>query len=178
MSHHLAPEWKTSHWFNTPRPLSLQALRGKAIALYAFQMLCPGCVSHALPQAKRLRETFPGSELAIIGLHTVFEHHEANSPATLEAFLHEYRINFPIGIDALSAGGGIPQTMQAYAMHGTPTLILIDAKGRLHRQFFGHVPDLRLGSEIANLLQRDTMETLPLVEHDHGAACMNSEGCS
>ena len=36
-------------------------------------MLCPACVSHGLPQAARLRETFAPEDLAVIGLHTVFE---------------------------------------------------------------------------------------------------------
>jgi hypothetical protein len=42
--------------------------------------------------------------------------------------------------------------MQAYAMQGTPTLILIDRQGRLRRKHFGLLDDLRLGAEIATLL--------------------------
>jgi len=147
-----APEWRTVQWFNSHEPLSLERLSGRVIVLYAFQMLCPGCVSHALPQAKRLRETFGEQQVAVIGLHTVFEHHEANSPKTLAAFLHENRIDFPVGIDAPGADGGIPETMRAYIMQGTPTVVLIDGQGRLRRQYFGHVPDLRLGAETALLL--------------------------
>lgn len=147
-----APEWRTVQWFSSPEPLSLERLAGRVIVLYAFQMLCPGCVSHALPQAKRLRETFGEQQVAVIGLHTVFEHHEANSPETLAAFLHENRIDFPVGIDALGADGRIPETMRAYNMQGTPTVVLIDGRGRFRRQYFGHVPDLRLGAETALLL--------------------------
>lgn len=148
-----APSRSTTQWFNTPAPLELPALRGKAVALYAFQMLCPGCVSHALPQAQRLREAFPADDLAVVGLHSVFEHHAANSPETLEAFLHEYRIGFPVGIDAAGIDDPIPQTMSAYRMRGTPTLVLIDAQGRLRRQVFGHAPDLNVGAEITRILQ-------------------------
>ena len=53
-----APPWQVAQWFNTDKPLSLEALRGKVIVLEAFQMLCPGCVSHGLPQAVRVRDTF------------------------------------------------------------------------------------------------------------------------
>lgn len=148
-----APSWMTTQWFNTPAPLTLEKLRGKAVALYAFQMLCPGCVSHALPQAQRLREAFPRDQLEVVGLHSVFEHHEANSAATLEAFLHEYRINFPVGMDAPGIEDPIPRTMSAYRMRGTPTLVLIDAEGRLRRQVFGHAPDLNVAAEIARILQ-------------------------
>lgn len=160
-----APSWSTTQWFNTPAPLDLPALRGKAVALYAFQMLCPGCVSHALPQAQRLREAFPEEALAVIGLHSVFEHHAANSPETLEAFLHEYRIGFPVGIDAAGVDDPIPQTMSAYRMRGTPTLVLIDAQGRLRRQVFGHAPDLNVGAEITRILQ----ETAPAEDCAAGA---------
>jgi hypothetical protein len=37
-------------------------------------------------------------------------------------------------------------------MQGTPTLVLIDAEGRLRQQAFGHVPDLRLGAAIMALV--------------------------
>lgn len=53
-----APAWAVQQWFNTDRPLSIEALRGKVIVVEAFQMLCPGCVSHGLPQALRVHQTF------------------------------------------------------------------------------------------------------------------------
>lgn len=152
-----APEWQTTQWFNTPEPLSLAKLRGRVVLLEAFQMLCPGCVARALPQAKRVAELFTNAPLSVIGLHTVFEHHNAMGPESLKAFLHEYRITFPVGIDRPSPGDEpTPYTMKAYAMQGTPTTILIDAQGRLRRQVFGSHDDLLLGAEIATLLnERD-----------------------
>ena len=147
-----APEWDVERWFNTREPLSLEALRGKVVVLEAFQMLCPGCVMHGLPQAARVREAFPPSDVAVIGLHSVFEHHAAMTPVSLEAFLHEYRIRFPVAVDTPGGRGGLPRTMQAYRMQGTPTLILIDRQGRLRRHHFGQVGDLTLGAEIAELV--------------------------
>ncbi|MEI5551865.1 hypothetical protein V7S57_24000 [Caulobacter sp. CCNWLY153] len=148
------PPLTTSRWFNSKAPLDLPALAGRVVAVYAFQMLCPGCVANALPQAQRLREAFPESDLAVIGLHTVFEHHEANTPAALEAFLHEYRIKFPVGIDAPDPNGGpIPQTMRGYALQGTPSLLLFDRQGRLVHKLFGHPPDLTLGAAVQALVQ-------------------------
>jgi hypothetical protein len=150
-----APEWQVLQWLNTPEPLSLAALRGRVVLVIAFQMLCPGCVSLGLPQALRARKAFVGSGLAVIGLHTVFEHHEAQgSRAALAAFLHEYRIGFPVGIDAPSAHGGLPQTMQAYNMQGTPTTLLIDRAGRLRLHHFGHIEDMELGATIGRLLEQ------------------------
>jgi thiol-disulfide isomerase/thioredoxin len=99
----LAPEWQTATWFNTPEPLSLSGLRGRVVLLHAFQMLCPGCVSHGLPQAQRVAKLFP--DVRVIGLHTVFEHHEAIGLASLRAFLHEYRIRFPVAVDLPGPAG-------------------------------------------------------------------------
>lgn len=147
-----APAWEVEQWFNTDQAPTLDSLRGKVIVLEAFQMLCPGCVTHGLPQAQRVRQTFPSSKLAVIGLHTVFEHHAAMTPTSLQAFLHEYRITFPVGVDMPGGRDGLPRTMRAYGMQGTPTLILIDAKGRLRQHHFGQVADLALGAEIAELL--------------------------
>ncbi|NYT81574.1 redoxin domain-containing protein [Alcaligenaceae bacterium] len=150
--HPRAPAWEVEQWFNIDQAPTLGSLRGKVIVLEAFQMLCPGCVMHGLPQAGRVRQTFPSSKLAVIGLHTVFEHHAAMTPTSLQAFLHEYRITFPVGVDMPGGRDGLPRTMRAYGMQGTPTLILIDAKGRLRQHHFGQVADLALGAEIAELL--------------------------
>ncbi|TWI09162.1 redoxin domain-containing protein [Aerolutibacter ruishenii] len=147
-----APEWQVTRWFNTPAPITLASLRGRVVVVEAFQMLCPGCVSHGLPQAQRVRQAFPAEAVAVIGLHTVFEHHEAMTPVALEAFLHEYRIGFPVGVDMPSADGPIPRTMRVYGLRGTPTLLLIDRRGRLRHHHFGQVEDLALGAQIAMLM--------------------------
>ena len=150
-----APEWDTDGWLNSDQPLSLSALNGKIIVLYAFQMLCPGCVHNSMPQAQRVHELFAGDDVAVIGLHTVFEHHEAMKRPSLEAFVHEFRLRFPIGIDAHKSGETQPATMSTYNMQGTPTIILIDRQGRLRKQKFGHEHDLVLGAEIQALLMEE-----------------------
>ena len=148
-----APPWQTTAWLNSDGPLGLDHFRGRVVLLHAFQMLCPGCVAQALPQAQRVAEVFAGKPLAVIGLHTVFEHHDAMGLPSLRAFVHEYRIRYPVGIDMPSADGQpIPRTMHAYAMQGTPTTVLIDALGRRRSQVFGVHDDLLLGAEIAMLL--------------------------
>ena len=147
-----APEWRVREWLNAEAPLSLASQRGKVVLLEAFQMLCPGCVGHGIPQALRARQAFPEDALAVVGLHTVFEHHAAQGGAVaLEAFLHENRVRFPVGIDAHSDGDPVPLTMRAYAMQGTPTLLLYDRGGRLRLQRFGAMEDMALGAAIATL---------------------------
>lgn len=176
-----APELQVATWLNTPRPLSLEALRGKVVMIEAFQMLCPGCVSHGLPQAARVAETFGPDEVVVIGLHTVFEHHEAQGTrVALEAFLHEYKLRFPVAIDAPSPEGDVPQTMAAYGLRGTPTLILIDREGNLRKQTFGAEQDMVLGAEIAALLREPAVITTHEIgasNHDGAADGCSDEGC-
>lgn len=146
-----APAWQVSQWFNADRPLDLAALRGQVVVLHAFQMLCPGCVSHGVPQAERIHRLFAQDGVAVVGLHTVFEHHEAMTPVALKAFLHEYRVSHPVGVDVAVAGAPIPATMLTYALEGTPSLILIDRAGRLRLKHFGRLDDLTVGREVMRL---------------------------
>jgi peroxiredoxin len=148
----LAPELSVSRWFNTPKPISLEGLRGRVVLLHAFQMLCPGCVAHGTPQAQRAHELFRNADLTVIGLHTVFEHHAAMTPVSLEAFIHEYRLTFPIGVDASAEDGPIPVTMRRYQMRGTPTAIVIARDGTIRHHGFGQEDDLALGAILGALL--------------------------
>lgn len=174
-AYQLAPEWRTTEWFNTPEPLSLAALRGRVVMVCAFQMLCPGCVSQGLPQAQRVAGLFQPADVAVIGLHSVFEHHEAMQPVALRAFLHEYRIRFPVGIDEPN-GTEQPRTMRLYGFQGTPTTLLIDAEGHLRRQMLGHLPDLQLGAEIMTLInERPALST---GGEAAGAGVCTPDGCA
>jgi len=146
------PEWDVSTWLNSRERITLESLRGKVVVIHAFQMLCPGCVAHGLPQAERIRQSFNEEQVAVIGLHTVFEHHEVMTVDALRAFNHEYRWSFPIGVDRPSKGGTVPQTMAKYALHGTPTLIVLDRHGAVRLHHFGRVEDLPLGALIGQLL--------------------------
>ncbi len=148
-----APDLFISQWFNTDQDISLVSLRGKVVVIEAFQMLCPGCVLHGIPLAQTVRRTFPEDKVAVIGIHTVFEHHDAMTPVSLKAFLHEYRIQFPVGVDNRGAGP-LPETMAAYAMRGTPSLIVLDQVGQIAAHHFGQVSEMHVGAQIATLLAR------------------------
>ncbi len=148
----IAPELAVSRWFNTANPLTLAALKGRVVMLHAFQMLCPGCVSHGTPQAERAHRLLRNADFTVIGLHTVFEHHAAMTPVSLEAFIHEYCLTFPIGVDQAGEAVPIPVTMQRYQMQGTPTTILIGRDGCIRHQGFGQEDDMSLGLMIGSLL--------------------------
>lgn len=171
-----APEWSVAQWMNTKEALRLEDLRGRVVVLHTFQMLCPGCVEHGLPQAKRVFEMFSPDEVAVIGLHTVFEHHEAMQPVSLKAFLHEYRITFPVGVDAHEPGDTTPITMKRYGLRGTPSLVLIDREGDLRASIFGRPSDLWLGASIAQCVGTSSAPVGNDEASDGKAGC-DDEGC-
>ena len=149
----VAPPLIVDRWFNTDQSITLESLRGQIVVLHAFQMLCPGCVANAIPQARKLNEIAKSIDgLTVLGIHTVFEHHAAMTPVSLEAFLHEYKITFPVAVDRASADGPIPQTMAAYGFRGTPSTVIVDREGRIARHSFGAEDDLALGLILGNLL--------------------------
>ena len=177
-----APQWSTERWFNTDADLSLASLRGQVVVLYAFQMLCPGCVSHGIPQAKRVHELFSDDPVSVIGMHSVFEHPEAMTPVALEAFIHEYRIPFPVAVDQpAEPPARMPGTMRTYGMQGTPSILLFDAEGALRRHVFGVYDDLALGRDIGQLIKEaiegSSSDATPLEKQKSDAEVLAEPSC-
>ena len=138
-------------WANS-EPIELAGLRGRVVLIEAFQMLCPACVTHGIPQAQRVYRTFDRSQVVVLGLHTVFEHHAVMGPDALAAFLSEYKVRFPVAIDRPVEGRRLPATMQHYQLQGTPTMLLVDRAGRVRHSILGAVDDLTLGFRLGELL--------------------------
>lgn len=147
----LASTLDVSEWLNTPDG-GAPDVRDKIVALHFFQMLCPGCVLHGLPQAQRLLRSADPQRVAVVGVHSVFEHHDAMEPAALKAFIAEFGYSFPIAIDRASDDGPIPRTMKRLNLRGTPTWLLIDRNQRVRAHIFGRIDDLVLGLEIGALM--------------------------
>jgi peroxiredoxin len=147
-----ADELIVAEWINTAQPISLSELRGRVVVLHAFQMLCPGCVSHGIPQAIKIHNAFSRDDVVVLGLHTVFEHHAVMNAEALKVFLHEYKISFPVGIDTAQADHPIPLTMQAYELRGTPSMVLIDRNGSVRLSHLGQIDDLQLGAILGQLI--------------------------
>src|SRR3546814_6160682 len=82
-----APAIEAVQWFNTDTPPSLDALRGRVVVIETFQMLCPGSVSHGLPQASRIHETFSRDDVVVLGLHSVFAHRSEENTSELRSLM-------------------------------------------------------------------------------------------
>ncbi len=145
------------------------------VGLHSFQMLCAACVSHGIPQALRIHQLFAPELVTVVGLHTVFEHHDVMGAEALRVFLHEYRVPFPVGIDQPSPRGPVPLTMQAYGLQGTPSVVVIDTQGRVRLTHFGVIDDLHLGTVIGQLLPPLAAGGAPEAV-DPGGSC-DAAGC-
>jgi peroxiredoxin len=180
----LYPELDVIEWINTAQPVRLADLRGRVVVVHAFQMLCPGCVAYGIPQAERIAQVFASREVTVLGLHTVFEHHDVMTPAALRAFASEYRIRMPVGIDRPAEQGSVPRTMRLLQLQGTPSMVLIDRTGRVRHQHLGQVDDLQVGAEIGALLAEaahtgrpvhgDAQASAPLEGGCDGEACLRA----
>ena len=160
-------ELSVSQWFNTDSAITLEQLKGRVVVVGAFQMLCPGCVTHSIPQLKKLHELSKDLPLTVIGLHTVFEHHQAMQPHALEAFIHEYRLSFAVGVAAYAGNSLMPKTMEEWHMRGTPSTFVFSANGDLSLHQFGHIDDLLLGVFVGQLIAAVIAPTHLSSEKDH-----------
>jgi hypothetical protein len=150
-----APPLSARHWLNTERPVTLESLRGRVVVLHAFQMLCPGCILHALPQAARIQAAFDPNDVAVIGLHALFEHDESTRMRALTSFLYEYGVSMPVGVDVASLDGRTPTMTDAYGFAGTPSMVLIDREGLMRAHVLGRPSDLLVGAAIATLMAEE-----------------------
>ncbi len=122
-------------WFNTPA--GPPDLSGQVVVLYAFQMLCPMCVEEATPLMNRLYGRLNRVQAQVIGLHTVFENHDAMRPDALGGYLRRAGVRFPVGVDEHEATDDAPVTMRRLLLMGTPSIVTVDRRGEVRERLFG-----------------------------------------
>ncbi|HTE19669.1 MAG TPA: thioredoxin-like domain-containing protein, partial [Armatimonadota bacterium] len=109
-------------WLNTAQPLSLRALRGKIVLLDFWTYGCINCM-HILPDLKKLERKYP-NELVVISVHSAKFKNE-DETANIRNALLRYNIEHPVLNDA-----GL-RMWNAYGVNAWPTLMVIDAAGRV-----------------------------------------------
>jgi hypothetical protein len=150
--HQPAAEWDVAQWLNTPLVHSLRDLRGRIVLLTVFDLGCAESLIHGLPLARQMAEQFDASELAVVGLHGSLDGQQAPDEQGLRRYAQEHKLRFPIGIDRRDHALLQSLTLKSYSILATPTLILIDAAGRLRLQRQGVINALYLGAALATLL--------------------------
>ncbi|GAB6903019.1 TlpA family protein disulfide reductase [Kineosporia succinea] len=136
-------ELSVSQWLNGPPPL----LAGRPLFLYAFQMLCPLCVEEGTP----MMNTLHASGVTVVGLHTVFENHEAQTPSALAGYVARAGIRFPVGVDRHDGTDDAPVTMRRLLLMGTPSIVSVSRKGAIRERLFGVPPQEALRKRFAKL---------------------------
>ena len=103
-----APELSGAiEWLNVPRPLTLQALRGKVVLLDFWTYGCVNCM-HILPDLKRLEAKYR-DVLVVIGVHSAKFANERKSE-NIRRIIVRYEIEHPVANDASFARySSIPQ---------------------------------------------------------------------
>ncbi|WP_205695798.1 thioredoxin-like domain-containing protein [Conexibacter sp. SYSU D00693] len=140
-----APELRGSGgWLGTDG-LSLEALRGRVVLLDFWTLACINCL-HALEELRGLERRFGPDELVVVGVHSPKFTHEHDHEA-VRAAIARHRIEHPVLDDA-------DRTLwDAYGVRAWPTLVLIDATGRVALTVSGEGNAPRLAAGIEQLLQ-------------------------
>ncbi len=88
----------------------------------------------------------------MIGLHTVFEHHNGMGPESLAAYLAEFDVTFAVGVDAHEYSNSAPVTMRRLGLRGTPSIVILDRQGEVRSHLFGAPDEVALGIQLGNLV--------------------------
>jgi peroxiredoxin len=123
-----APNLAVSEWVQG-RPTNIDKESGNVILVEVFQVNCPGCFTHGIPQAIDVYKKYHNSGLRVLGLATAFEDFDKNTLENLKLLLAtgqligepskalsqygllqpgnklHYKIPFPVGMDKLLAFG-------------------------------------------------------------------------
>lgn len=120
-----APELDTPlGWLNTDRPLRFDGeLRGRVVVLDFWTYCCINCI-HILPDLAFLEEKYAADPVTFIGVHSAKFTNEADRE-TIRAAILRYEIAHPVVIDDRM------KLWRAYAVRSWPTVVVIDATGRV-----------------------------------------------
>ena len=129
-------------WIGSP-PLSLAQLRGKVVLLDFWTLACVNC-QRVIEELRGIERRF-GDVLVTIGVHSPKFPHEHEHAAVRDA-VARHRIEHPVLDDPEMT------TWDAYAVRAWPTLVLIDADGRVALTVSGEGHQVELASAIEALV--------------------------
>lgn len=109
-------------WFNVAHPVPLASLRGRVVVVEFWTASCINCI-HVAPILRAAEQRF-GDQIAIIGVHTPKFPAEKPDQAVAAA-VRQLGIRHPVVNDPDMA------IWHAYGVEGWPTLVLVDASGRI-----------------------------------------------
>jgi peroxiredoxin len=132
----------------TGTPVSLRALRGKAVLLEFFATWCPHCNAEAL-HLRDLYAQLPRAKVAFVSI-------DGNSDDAPSVFAYHvwYGLPFPALLDqgdrtvTFPEHGPIGSVSQKYGVSFWPTFYVVDPRGRVAWRSGGEQPDALLAREL------------------------------
>lgn len=77
-----APNFDVSEWVQGD-PTNIDQEQGHVVLVEVFQVNCPGCFLHALPEAISIYKHYKGQGIRVIGIATAFEDFDKNTVENL-----------------------------------------------------------------------------------------------
>ncbi len=124
-----APEFGAGAWLNSETPLTMAALRGRAVLVDFWEYSCINCL-RTLPYLREWHRRYASKGLVIVGVHSP-EFPFGRERQQLEQAIRELEIPYPVLMDNES------KTWDAYANRFWPAKYLIDPHGYLRYQSHG-----------------------------------------
>lgn len=131
-------------WLNTPEPLTLERLRGQVVVLDFWTYCCVNCM-HVLPELARIEAEFEGQPVVVIGVHSAKFSAEKVS-ANVTRALERHAVTHPVVLDPSH------RLWEQYGVSSWPTIIALDAEGRVAWRQSGEVEAAQLRAVVEELL--------------------------
>ncbi len=118
--------------------LSLSDLRGKAVVLNFWATWCPPCQAE-MPELQAAHEAYSRGGLVVLGVN------QAENRATVQAFLDERQLTFPVVLDSQY------EVSQLYQVNSLPTTFFIDRDGVIREIVIGQMNAALLKQQLRNI---------------------------
>jgi len=118
--------------------LTLSDLRGKAVVLNFWATWCPPCQAE-MPELQAAHEAYASGGLVVLGVN------QAEDRATVQAFLDERNLSFPVVLDSQY------EASQLYKVNSLPTTFFIDRNGVIQERVTGQMNTALLAEKLRSI---------------------------
>ncbi|MDP2315826.1 MAG: DUF255 domain-containing protein [Pseudomonadota bacterium] len=131
-------------WLNSA-PLPLDALRGNVVVLDFWTYCCINCM-HVLPELQKLEDVTVDDPVVVIGVHAAKFATEREA-ANVARAVRRHHVHHPVVLDPTHT------VWDAYAIRSWPTVVVLDAAGRIAWQKAGEATHEELLPIVHKLLE-------------------------